>query len=101
MATASSPHRTINFANVAYRDVRDTVIYLRAAGKTPLVIQKVDIKCVCTKVDWPRTPIMPGDSAAVRITFRAQEKGVFYKTILITTSQSTLPTEVIVRGNVK
>lgn len=98
---AISPKQIINFGELPFKALRDTTIYISSQGSAPLLIQKVDIKCVCTKVEWPRSPIMVGDSAAIKVTFKAQERGVFYKTIYISTSQSSKPLEIIVRGAVK
>lgn len=99
-AHAANPNITLNFGQLPFRAIRDTTIYIHAKAQ-PLVIQKVDIKCVCTKVAWPKQPIMPGDSAALKVTFKALEKGVFYKTVFVKTSQSSVPLEIIVRGTVK
>src|ERR1700712_2015829 len=54
-------------------------------GKSPLIIKDAIATCGCTKPEWPKTPIKPGESAAIKVTFNSLGKmGLQDKQITIT-----------------
>lgn len=54
-------------------------------GKAPLIIKDAVASCGCTKPEWPHTPIKPGESAAIKVTFNSAAKmGLQDKQITIT-----------------
>ncbi len=54
-------------------------------GKSPLIIKDAVASCGCTKPEWPNTPIKPGESAAIKVTFNSLGKmGLQDKQITIT-----------------
>lgn len=60
------------------------VFEFRNAGDQPLQILKVDAGCGCTVPEWPKTPIMPGKSSAIKVTFNTAGKvGPAYKDVTI------------------
>ena len=55
------------------------------AGKSPLIITDATATCGCTKPVWPKTPIKPGESGVVHVTFdSAGKNGLQDKQITIT-----------------
>lgn len=40
-------------------------------GNLPLQLLKVDASCGCTTPVWPKRPIMPGKSGAIKVTFNS------------------------------
>ncbi len=58
-------------------------------GKSPLIITDAVATCGCTKPEWPHTPIKPGESGAVHVTFDSSTKmGLQDKMITITANTS-------------
>ena len=54
-------------------------------GKSPLIIKDAIASCGCTKPEWPTTPIKPGESGAIKVTFNSVGKmGLQDKQITIT-----------------
>jgi hypothetical protein len=54
-------------------------------GKSPLIIKDAIASCGCTKPEWPNTPIKPGESGAIKVTFNSLGKmGLQDKQITIT-----------------
>jgi hypothetical protein len=50
-----------------------------------LIIKDAVASCGCTKPEWPNTPIKPGESAAIKVTFNSLGKmGLQDKQITIT-----------------
>jgi hypothetical protein len=64
-------------------------------GKSPLIISDSYATCGCTKPEWPHTPIKPGDSGVVKVTFSSEGKsGLQDKQITIVAN--TLPANTVV-----
>jgi len=54
-------------------------------GKSPLIISDARASCGCTTPVWPHTPIKPGESAGIKVTFNsAGKRGLQDKQITIT-----------------
>jgi archaellum component FlaF (FlaF/FlaG flagellin family) len=54
-------------------------------GKSPLIITDAIATCGCTKPEWPRTPIKPGENGVINVTFNSAGKmGLQDKMITIT-----------------
>lgn len=63
-------------------------------------IISVEASCGCTEPIWTKTPILPGDTAFVQATFNAKSEGVFRKQVTIYTDRQSLPTFLILKGEV-
>jgi plastocyanin len=64
-------------------------------GNSPLIISDARASCGCTTPVWPRTPIKPGESAGIKVTFNSAAKmGLQDKQITITAN--TKPAQNIV-----
>src|SRR5581483_2747660 len=54
-------------------------------GKSPLIITDAKASCGCTIPEWPKTPIKPGESAGIKVTFNSLGKmGLQDKQIVVT-----------------
>ncbi len=70
-------------------------------GTEPLLIVKAQAGCGCTAVTYPETPIEPGDTAAVGITYNPSGRpGQFSKQVLIFTNTTPKRTVLEITGNV-
>lgn len=58
-----------NFGHVKRGTVVKSEYEIANAGNSPLIISDVEIACSCTTVDFPKQPILPGQKAAVVVTF--------------------------------
>ncbi len=64
-------------------------------GKAPILITDVKASCGCTTPEWPKTPILPGKKATIKVSYEAKSRpGKFMKTITITSNSGT-PTKVL------
>lgn len=43
-------------------------------GDAPLVIYSADVSCSCTKIDYPKEPIAPGDTSVIKVSFDTKGK---------------------------
>lgn len=54
-------------------------------GQSPLIITDAVATCGCTTPEWPHTPIKPGESGVIKVTFNSAGKtGLQDKQITIT-----------------
>lgn len=75
----SDPYRYFKFTNT---------------GNEPLIISKAKGSCGCTAPEWPKEPIMPGESNEIKVRYDTKRVGNFTKTVTLTTNQ-TQPTIVL------
>jgi hypothetical protein len=70
-------------------------------GKTPLIITDAVATCGCTKPEWPKAPVKPGESGAIHVTFNSAAKmGLQDKQITITANTNPAQTRVHLIGEV-
>ena len=70
-------------------------------GDAPLLIVKAQAGCGCTGINYPESPIAPGDTAAVNITYNPSGRpGQFTKQAIIFTNTVPKRTVVEIMGNV-
>lgn len=64
-------------------------------GKSPLIISEAHATCGCTIPEWPKTPVKPGESALIKVTFNSAGKtGLQDKQITVTAN--TVPAQTMV-----
>lgn len=60
------------------------VFSFKNTGKADLVLNKVRASCGCTTPQWTKTPIAPGDTGQITVTYNASGRpGPFTKTITV------------------
>jgi len=70
-------------------------------GKEPLIIQGVRSSCGCTIAKRPSKPIMPGESASIKVRYDTRRLGVFHKTITVTSNADNASVVLEIRGEIK
>ncbi len=55
-------------------------------GTGPLIIDGAKPSCGCTGVEYPKTPIKPGESAEITAIYNAKSAGAFTKTITVSSN---------------
>ena len=70
-------------------------------GKLPLIITDAIATCGCTKPEWPKTPVKPGESGNIHVTFSSIGKmGLQDKMITITANTNPAQNRVHLIGEV-
>lgn len=70
-------------------------------GTEPLILSNVQTTCGCTATDWPKEPIMPGKTSAIKANFNTTGKmGQQNKVITIISNSKEGNTMVSIKGNV-
>lgn len=55
-------------------------------GTEPLIISNAKGSCGCTVPEWPKEPIAPGASAAIKVKYDTKRVGPISKTVTITSN---------------
>lgn len=72
-------------------------------GKRPLVIIHVASGCGCTRPQYTKTPIQPGDTGIVTVNYKGygQPIGKFRKSITVYSNDPRSYTRIFIRGTLK
>lgn len=49
----------------------------------PLIIEDATAECGCTKPEFPKKPVMPGQKGTISVTYDAKEPGAFTKKVTV------------------
>lgn len=55
-------------------------------GTEPLIIKNAQGSCGCTTPDWPQKPILPGETAEIKVKYDTNRIGKFSKRVTLTTN---------------
>ena len=69
-------------------------------GKEPLIISKAKGSCGCTVPNWPKEPIMSGESGVIQVNYDEKRVGSFNKSITITSNAKNSPQIIKVKGKI-
>lgn len=64
-------------------------------GKLPLIISDSYATCGCTKPEWPHSPIKPGESGIIKVTFSSEGKSGLQDK-MVTVVANTIPANTVV-----
>ena len=57
-------------------------------GTEPLIISGAKGSCGCTVPNWPKDPIMPGETSQIEVRYDTKRVGAINKTITVTSNDS-------------
>ena len=70
------------------------------SGKEPLILSRPKSSCGCTVPTWPKQPILPGKTDAVKVTYSTKRIGPINKTVTIYSNASNSPVVLRIKGKV-
>lgn len=70
-------------------------------GKEPLILSNVRSSCGCTVPEWPRQPILPGQSETIKVKYDTKRVGMINKTISVYSNASESPVTLRIKGKVE
>jgi ABC-type Fe3+-hydroxamate transport system substrate-binding protein len=90
-----------DFGKIAEGDKVSYDFKFTNTGKSPLIITNARATCGCTTPTWPKTPIKPGESGIIGVTFNSAGKsGLQDKQITVTANTAPAETMVHLIGEV-
>jgi len=70
-------------------------------GSEPLILTDVRSSCGCTVPEWPRNPILPGQSSSVKVKYNTNIVGPINRQVTITSNAKNSPSILRISGQVK
>ena len=69
-------------------------------GKEPLILSNVRSSCGCTVPEWPRQPILPGQSDVIKVKYDTKRVGMINKSISVYSNASQSPVTLRIKGKI-
>ena len=83
-----------------YDDHPDIIFIIKNTGKHPLIIRDIVTTCGCTAPQWDKSPVLPGKTKDIKVTFKPNSLGRFNKTIQVLCNTSSKIHKLKLDGNV-
>ncbi len=96
------PEQSFSFGDVPEGpDVQHDFTFTNT-GKKPINIKHAGAGCGCTVANWPHEPVLPGQTATIKVTFHtASRPGAFSKTVFIDSDADQPTYQLVINGTVK
>jgi hypothetical protein len=82
---------SFDFGDIYQGDKVEHVFKLENTGNQPLIITNVQTTCGCTATEWPREPVMPGDTTSLKVNFNSAGKYGRQNKVINVISNATSP----------
>lgn len=92
---------THDFGNIEYNKPASFEFTFTNAGKSPIIISEVAPSCGCSVADFSKTPVVPGASGKIKVTYNAAAKGPFTKSFIVKSNTKTPVKTLTIKGNVE
>ena len=83
VTTVSMDQSEKNFGNIPLNEKREHIFKLVNMGNKPLVIYDVVTSCGCTKAEYGKEPVRPGETLELKVIYNAEDKGRFRKNLTV------------------
>lgn len=100
MTTAELDISQLDFGELLVGVSQQRIVNLKNTGNKPLIVQDVVVSCGCTKVNYPKAPIMPGQTGEIVVSYDPDKKGGFRKTVTLYCNAKQSPLRVFISGRV-
>ncbi|MFN8711717.1 MAG: DUF1573 domain-containing protein [Bacteroidota bacterium] len=93
---------TIEFGAITQGDIITREFRFTNKGKQPLIITNVLVTCGCTDPQYPKTPVAPGKTGTITVTFKSEGKlGIQDKAITVQSNNRDGDVVLHLKGDVK
>lgn len=90
-----------DFGDIAFNKPASYEFTFVNSGKAPVIISEVAPSCGCSVADFSKTPVKPGDSGKIKVTYNAAAKGPFTKSFIVKSNTKTPVKTLTIKGNVE
>ena len=89
----------IDFGRFPKDEKQERSFVLTNKGKRLLVVHDVVTSCGCTKVEYSKQPVRPGETLELKVIYEAEDAGYFNKTVTVYCNVENSPLRLKVRGS--
>lgn len=90
-----------DFGIIPLHEKREHVFLLTNTGNRLLVVHDVITSCGCTKAEYAKEPVRPGETLELKVIYNADEKGRFRKSLKVYCNVEDCPLKLTVVGTVE
>ena len=101
LTEVSLDQTVLDFGSFPKEDKQERSFVLTNIGTNILVIHDVITSCGCTQVEYRKEPVRPGDTLELKVSYEAEDKGFFNKTLTVYCNTENSPLRLNVRGTAK
>ena len=99
--TVSLSETETNFGNIPLNEKREHVFKLVNTGNKPLAVYDVVTSCGCTKAEYSKEPVRPGETLGLKVIYNAEDKGRFRKSLRVYCNAEEAPLKLTVMGTIE
>ena len=89
----------LDFGSFPKEDKQEHSFVLTNTGKNLLVVHDIVTSCGCTQVEYKKSPVRPGETLELKVSYEAEESGFFNKTLTVYCNAENSPLRLMVRGS--
>jgi len=101
LTTVSINSTVIDFGSFPKEEKQERSFILTNTGNGLLVIQDIVTSCGCTKVEYSKEPVRPGETLEVKVIYEAEQAEHFNKTVTVYCNADNSPLRLAVKGAAK
>ena len=98
LTEVSVSQTVVDFGQFPMSEQKSHRFGLTNTGNHLLVVQDVVTSCSCTKVEYSKEPIRPGETLEVKVSYEAEEAGRFNKSVMVYCNAETSPLRLTIKG---
>ena len=91
----------LEFGSFPKEEKQERSFVLTNTGTGLLVIHDAITSCGCTKVEYSKQPVRPGETLELKVIYEAEDAGRFNKTVTVYCNTDNSPLRLKVKGNAK
>jgi hypothetical protein len=76
-----------DYGTIDYNSEPLRIVKFKNTGTEPLVITNARGSCGCTVPNWPKEPILPGETGSIEIRYATNREGKIDKRVTVTTNE--------------
>jgi len=88
------------YGNILQGDDGVSEFVFKNVGNEPLILSNVAASCGCTVPEWPKNPILPNQSASIKVKYDTRRIGTISKSVTVFSNASTDRVMLQLRGNI-
>ncbi len=101
VTTVSTDQSEKDFGNIPLNERREHVFRLINTGNKPLVVYDVVTSCGCSKAEYGKEPVCPGETLDLKVIYHAEDKGRFHKSLRVYCNVEESPLKLTIVGTVE
>lgn len=90
-----------DFGTFSMSERQECIFRITNTGSSLLMVHDVVTSCGCTKVEYDKRPVPPGQTIDLKVIYKAEESGRFTKVMIVYSNAETSPVRLRIKGNAK